>query len=595
MRFNHLATAFLINFGHLSPARFFAVLNIPTITGDAKLTEELFGGNVLAPRGELLGDGSYAEAIEYLGVSGLRYPGGSLTEFMFDINNPDAETAYDPRTDTESSMIGLTDFMSYAEEMGHAVTIVVPTRTQLSSSLDQYGNRSAEIDEEALRHFVQDVATGEFGDAQIQAFEIGNEYWGSGEMNAVEYGRLASQMSEIIDSELSAANRDDIDIVVQKGNNFGYSRISSEFEGVPSIEALATINEQYGTDLGEDALFSSGAVNWGYVNSKLVLSSFDTDSEIEAVDGVVTHIYSRGDVAESTRYFDLDQINDTWSVEMPGIDIYITEWNLKSTRGLDRDEDYGLFQGQEMLEIMEEFARTGVDKAHVWPLIQNTRNALSEGQEFDSATPPGEMFNLMSETLPGKVLLDFQQGSRSTEAEIGEVSVHMFAGEGELAMYVMNGSKDAAATADIDLSSLVSGYTVSDILVLGVEDGEAPGSNSSQSVVESLDPSFIQDGQLEASLSPGEIMQVVLSDIIPTDGFRDTWDLANSINPFDDDPVVEPVSDPIIPSVPMDDSDLLIDDEPAVDEDDDDDMFAGLGWMGGLLLLLALGTGGLAG
>lgn len=587
------------------------MFDIPSIAGDAKYSDDHFGGNLLAPRGDLLGDGSYAEAVEYLGVSGLRYPGGALTEYVFDITDPDAEVVYDPRSEEEQTMIGLTDFMSYALDADQPVTIVVPTRTQTSESYDENGDRYADIDEAELRAFVQDLASGEYGEAKIQAFEIGNEYWGSGEMTALEYGRVASEMATIINDELEKAGNFDTDVVVQKGNNFGYSRLSDDYEGVPGEEVLATLNEKYGTEFDDEALFNSGDVNWGYVNSKLVLSSFDTDVEKEAVDGVVTHIYSRGDVAESTRYFDLDQINDTWAEDIPGIEIYITEWNLKSTPGLDREEDYGLFQGQEMLQIMEEFGRTGVDKAHVWPLIQNTRNALAEGQEFDAATPPGEMFALMSETLPGKVLLDFQEGDKDTEAEFGDVSVHMFAGEDELAFYVMNGSKESAASADIDLSSLVSDYNVSDILVLGVEDDEMPGSNKSQAVIEELDASIMQDGKLEASLSPGEIMQVVLTDVVPTEGFEDIWDAANSVDPFADEvipqpepvtePDPEPVLDPqpepqpVIPDVPLDDvTDDDAEDEGG-DEEDDDGMFAGLGWAGGLLLLLAAGAGGFAG
>ncbi|WP_299146679.1 type I secretion protein [uncultured Tateyamaria sp.] len=587
------------------------MLEIPSIAGDAKYSDDHFGGNLLAPRGDLLGDGSYAEAVEYLGVSGLRYPGGSLTEYMFDITDPDAEVVYDPRSDEEQTMIGLTDFMSYALDADQPVTIVVPTRTQTSENYDENGDRYADIDEAELRAFVQDLAAGEYGEARIQAFEIGNEYWGSGEMSALEYGRVASEMATIINDELEKAGNFDTDIVVQKGNNFGFSRLSDDYDGVPGDEVLATLNELYGVELDDDALFNSGDVNWGYVNSKLVLSSFDTDVEKEAVDGVVTHIYSRGDVAESTRYFDLDQINDTWAQDIPGVEIYITEWNLKSTPGLEREEDYGLFQGQEMLQIMEEFGRTGVDKAHVWPLIQNTRNALAEGQDFDAATPPGEMFALMSETLPGKVLLDFQEGDKDTEAEFGDVSVHMFAGEGELAFYVMNGSKESAASADIDLSSLVSDYNVSDILVLGVEDEEMPGSNKSQAVIEELDASIMQGGKFEASLSPGEIMQVVLTDVVPTEGFEDIWDAANSVDPFagevipQPEPVTvpelepaldpEPAPEPVIPDVPLVDvSDDDAEDVGAV-EDDDGDMFAGLGWAGGLLLLLAAGAGGFAG
>ena len=62
------------------------------IAGDARITTHLFGGNVLAPRGD------HSDAIAALGVTGLRYPGGSLTEHMFDITNPNATELVDQRT-----------------------------------------------------------------------------------------------------------------------------------------------------------------------------------------------------------------------------------------------------------------------------------------------------------------------------------------------------------------------------------------------------------------------------------------------------------------------------------------------------------------
>mgnify|MGYP001792061015 CR=1 FL=1 len=154
------------------------------------------------------------------------------------------------------------------------------------------------------------------------------------------------------------------------------------------------------------------------------------------------------------------------------------------------------------------------------------------------------------------------------------------------------------ASADIDLSSLVSEYTVSDILVLGVKDGETPGSNKSKSLIEELDDGVMENGALEASLSPGEIMQVVLTDIVPTDEFQETWDAANSANPFGDtegegSPELEFQS--IIPDVPIDEPKEDGVEERDAYEEDEDDLFTGLGWAGGLLLLLAVGAGGFVG
>ena len=158
----------------------------------------MFGGNLLASRGVLTCPGSYDEAINGLGVTGLRYPGGSLTERYFDITNPDATTQTNPITGETTDFIPISEFLSYANINGQAVTIAIPTRSQLSQP-DENGDRLSDLREAELRDFVHDVATGVYGEAKIVAIEIGNEYWGSGLMNAVEYGRLSSEMALVVD------------------------------------------------------------------------------------------------------------------------------------------------------------------------------------------------------------------------------------------------------------------------------------------------------------------------------------------------------------------------------------------------------------
>ena len=547
---------------------------ITRIAGDAKINAHLFGGNVLAPRGD------HSDAIETLGVTGLRYPGGSLTEYMFDIANPNATELVDQRTGEIRSVLPLDEFLAYAQAASQPVTIVIPTRNQLSETVDANGDRTPNITESDLRDFVAGVVA---TDAEIAAFEIGNEYWGSGGMNAVEYGRLASQMAAIIDNQLIDAGADDVDIIIQKGNNFGHSRISDDFAGIPSDEVFAELNETYDAQLGDEALFPSGQINWAFVNSKLVLSGFD-DAEIKAVDGVVTHIYSRGPSLPETKYFDLKNATATWISEHPGLEIHITEWNLKSTSDLDRNEDYGLFQAAEMLEIIEEFVANGVDAAHVWPLNQNTRNALSNGFTFDEATAPGEMFALMSETLPGKVLVDLNPTDRDTETQSGNVSVHMFAGEGELALYLINENRQSGTSASVDVSAFVSDFDSADIVVLGVADGDLPGSNKSQAVIDDVDLSVISNGRIEASLDPGEIMQVVFTGVDPTDAFCPVWDQANAADPFSTDTTL---SD-LVPIIPPDcDMDIEPPDEPDKESD------SGNEWLLALLGVFAA-VGGLA-
>ncbi|ANT63218.1 hypothetical protein AYJ57_22330 (plasmid) [Salipiger sp. CCB-MM3] len=486
----------------------------------------LFGGNILAPRGEMTGTGSYAEAVSQLGVTGLRYPGGSLTEYYFDLADPDATLASHAMTGAETTFIPLSEFMGYAAQTGHAVTIVLPTRDQLSDVRDETGNRLPDIDEEVLRDFVHDLASGGYGAAEIAALEIGNEYWGSGEMTAVEYGRLATDMAEIIADELALVaevqgiDTSGIRVLAQMGQNYGFSNLSESYEGWDAEEVIADLTALYpNAGLSEANIRGSGEVNWSEVTNALVQMGFETEAERDALDGIVTHVYARG--TEASRSYALETIQNTW-LEHAGfehLEIHVTEWNFKSTQGLDRASDYGLFQAQEMLQIVEEFILAGVDQAHVWPLIQNTANALSTGFTFEAATVPGEMFAMMASALPGKTLLDFVAGDDDTDAEAGAVTVHAFAGSGEMVLYLMSQS-DAASVSDLDLSGLVSGFGAMEITVLGVAEGEAVGDTGSVPDVQSLNAEEVYaDGVLEVDLDPREIMQVVIRDLQPSEAF----------------------------------------------------------------------------
>lgn len=214
-------------------------------------TGAIFGGNVLATRGPMTGEGSYAEAINALGVTGLRYPGGALTEAYFDIERPDASVAYHAETGEAAPFIPISEFMAFAEANGHAVTIVIPTRFLLSDAVDAAGNRMPQIDEPVLRSFIHDVASGAYGGAKIAGFEIGNEYWGSGAMNAVEYGRLASDMALIVDDELARVgvlhgiDTEPMRVLVQMGHNYGSSNLSSAYAGWEAADVIADLADQY--------------------------------------------------------------------------------------------------------------------------------------------------------------------------------------------------------------------------------------------------------------------------------------------------------------------------------------------------------------
>src|SRR6056297_3303178 len=258
-----------------------------------------FGGNFLATKDSLGEDGTFDEAVQVLGLETLRYPGGALTEQNLGVLTPETEQVIDRDTGEPIEFTPISDFTSYAEEQGLPVTFVMPTRVFVGEQTDENGDRFAQVDEDAVRNFVSQATDGSLGGApDIQAFEIGNEYWGAGEMSAVEYGRVASEMATIIDDAISnlpdAERYENIDILVQMGLNYGSSSLS-DIAGDTGAEQLASINETYGLDLSEDKyVYASGDVAWAKVNNEIILDEFD-DSEREAITGVIAHVYSRSE------------------------------------------------------------------------------------------------------------------------------------------------------------------------------------------------------------------------------------------------------------------------------------------------------------
>lgn len=571
------------------------VLQNPTRLEGAFADSALFGGNVLAPRAEGQAPGTFINAVEGLGVGALRYPGGALTENLFDISNPDASEVTDIETGETVAFLPLSDFMEFAASTGRGVNLVIPTRTQLSDDqTDDDGNRFADVDEETLRGFVRDVVTGEYGDADVLSLEIGNEYWGSGRMNALEYGRVSSRMTDIIDQELTALDQEapgaaDTAILVQLGQNYNFSSLDEQYADVPNDEALADLNETYGLTLTEDeAVYGSGRINWQFVNNQIIKTQFETDGTLDQIDGIATHVYSKAPDLINSRYTDISQLERSWLEDRPDLMIHVTEWNQKANTGVyEEGEDFGLYQSHEMLNMVEGFMRGEVDQAQVWPLLQNTENSLSIGPEFDQPTPPGEMFRMMNETLPGKASLDFRPDDRESEAQIGDVDVHGFAGGGDLVFYIASNSRDEVTNTDIDVSPLVADVESVSARILGVADGDAPGSTRSEAIVEEVNAAeMYQDGFIETILAPGEIMEVEMQGVTPTEAFAPLFEQT-----LDGGTEGDPGPDPDPGEGPGEGGDGEGGDE-GDDEGDavavDDGGGGDLGALGGLLALLAL-------
>ncbi|MGR3714032.1 MAG: hypothetical protein ACU0A6_13045 [Shimia sp.] len=190
------------------------------------ISEEMFGANFVTHYDyEFTPNSAENDVLASLGLTTLRFPGGGMTEGDFAdasfITGDWSITSYNGRT-----FKTLEQFFQTASEIGSNTKLVIPTRVAFETSAGQalfnhdegnngehFGARTA-IDptffnqltayiDEALRLAAQN-------NVSVDTFEIGNEFWGSGQMTASEYGYIAAAITEWVDQNYAG-----VDIVVQ--------------------------------------------------------------------------------------------------------------------------------------------------------------------------------------------------------------------------------------------------------------------------------------------------------------------------------------------------------------------------------------------
>lgn len=337
------------------------------------VSDKMFGANILFHR-DRIADGTFDEVAEKANVTAVRYPGGTVSEKYFDLQDPDRPTALDPVTGAKVDLLPLSDFMNWAGASDLGVSIVIPTSYL---TVGPVGEKQPHADAYDIVHdFVAGLLGGKWGDAQIDSLEIGNEYWLGAEQDHVEYARIADIVAraaqDAIDDHAATAGPDWIepDIGIQVG--------------------------QYG----------KYATDPGWQQNDYIMDSL-SDAAADALDSVIVHYYTRGtfgDLHSFEYYFDR---LDTWAADPRYADLeyHVTEWNTDYLLSAET----GLRQASTLLWMMSEMVAQDVTSAFVWPLQQNTQNDLGGQAGAEDLTVAGETFRLMAELLGEAILV-----SRST-------------------------------------------------------------------------------------------------------------------------------------------------------------------------------------
>ena len=341
-------------------------------SGSATVTDPVrqafFGTNMLFDRDRTGPAGTYDDALSALSVEHVRYPGGSIAEWYFDITDPDATRVYAEERGEWRDLMPLTDFLTWAGQAGIGASLVLPTGSLMTGTPGD--RRPAATAYGDVHTFVTDVLGGRYGEARIEALEIGNEYWLGAELNHVEYARIANTVAEAAQDAIDAHRAraglgpgwQEPDLVVQIGQYGRYSPTPGWIQNAQIMDALS-------------------------------------DEAIRAIDAVTAHYYTRGgwaDIPAHAYYFDR---LDSWAADprFAGIEYHVTEWNTQ----MGNTTETGLKHASALWRMAGEMVQRGVDAAQVWPIQQNTENDLAGREGETGLTIAGEAFRLMAEVLPG--------------------------------------------------------------------------------------------------------------------------------------------------------------------------------------------------
>ncbi|WP_150281615.1 calcium-binding protein [Salipiger aestuarii] len=403
-----------------------------------------------------------------LNVSTLRFPGGSVTENAFtkaSFQTGNYGAQFHTRADgSTQNLTTLGEYFAVAGQVGADAQLVIPTRVAFAQSAAQalaqgtYGTRSA-IDSAYFDHLADfiDTARAEAraNGVEITSVEIGNEFWGSGEMTAAEYGYLAGEVTNFM-----AATYPTIDVTVQITASTGiFSPLTDrlaylEPDGagdfilhwaddhngrLPSGWRTATVPAQ-GNAITQTTAIADALVEAGAVNS---------------IAGVVQHIYFDDGFAgiDTENEFALNVIKSIFEnvTGLGDVEMTVSEWSPRNARGEDSNSGNanGLHYAHTVVEAFFELSAAGVDHANFWPITFSSAKTYRTLIDSDEAklTFGGIAFQWLAQSAAGlRSVLDF-----SVE---GRIDVHGFGNADTLALFAGERSGRDVANVSLDLSEM---------------------------------------------------------------------------------------------------------------------------------------------
>lgn len=450
-----------------------SIIVAPLAGKGSEITEAHFGMNIVLGY-ERFGSQPWEKFDEIqsaVGSHAIRFPGGTMSEQLFDYANPNATSAV-ASNGSILQLITPDAFLDYCATTHTKATINLPVAQLLTEG--RVGVRDFDVSKADLVRDYVDHLLEKAGPEGIQTFELGNEY--ATFMLASEYGKVASAVGLIVHQEIEKyydahpghdATKPEVAVQVW-GQSAG---------GTFSLTDLAARNHTVMAQFSAEELSAITAVTdhfyyWEGINAGK--ENYHTYTNISASIG-----------------YSLSMMQEWSALTGRPMDTIYSEWNVNY-----RDAaDYGLQQIPVMLEMFTTFVKGGVDQLDFWSTMYN---ATSLGDYHGELQAAGTLFQIMARDLVG---------TKATEVPVhsDNFDIHAFSGHGHAVVFVSS-LIDQGMRVKMDLSAYMDRYEVTSAQLMQVDTATADGSYKG---VTGLQPWEEADAAIK--LTPADISALLAS------------------------------------------------------------------------------------
>lgn len=411
-----------------------------------------------------------------VGSQVVRFPGGAMSEQLFDYSNPNATSAV-ASSGAILQLITPDAFLDYCAATQTKATIDLPVMQLLT--INKYGYRDFDVTKaDEVRSYIDHLLE-KAGPQGIATFELGNEY--ATYMTSTEYGKVASALALIVHQETdkyyaahpgNALTRPDIAVQVW-GQSAG---------GSLSLADLASRNHTVMAQFSAEELASVTAVtNHFYYN--------------EGANPGEPNYHTYSNIQTSVGYC-LDMMNEWSTLTGRSLDNIFSEWNVS----LKDTTNTGLKQIPVLLELFTSFVAGGVDQLDFWSTMYNSTSLGNYQGELQAA---GTLFQIMSHDLIG---------TKSTEVPVtsSNYDIHAFSGKGHAVLFISS-LIDQAMTLKMDLTAYLDRYDLTSARLMQVDlsgaDGAYKGLTGLHPWEEADAPIMLTPQNIAALLASGQLTE----------------------------------------------------------------------------------------